>query len=590
MGDLVSWISQFFGKCLHGNMMSVIGRLSPEGRDQSRALRQWQGVVEAKKRAKAKLDQAYAKMSPEGRAKGKCLNAWAEMARERRRRMAAIKSALKRMSPEGRAMYKGMCAFKAKSPTWTLPTESQIAASGKPAPVRGTKDGFWIVHTSHRTRTSTLGEPFISRGVFRFGFKIVGSAVGLVVGVADATDRYPPHPNEPIAWGLHLSHGALYTKRSSSEKGVLSTKQLVPQVVHNPGANDDGEGANADAASDLGSQITEVEVEVDMDKRRIAFGLSGAPMVKAPVKLSGCVRPWAFMWEQGDAVMLDSRPIQGRSSMVGPLPRTSASARPSSRSHLRVLPLLALPRAHLPWLSRGSPLGLTHSDTQVTNRVWHQSPTKKAPVPLRERALPSRDDLPPPSPNKQPTHAATGEYLPAYAYLGAGPSGDYGPNGAPRTPTVSTPGSTPGKNSSRLPSPSTAIRAAAFSARNAIVAYSPDGRRLRRESSAMSSARANGSPPPSTVQFGYEEPMRASKPPPKPRPASPKPRAATYRPPSKARHSPPTATPVTVDGVLVPTTPGRNSPRSPRHGPAGQHMWDMVRYVSGVYSDTFRQI
>jgi len=541
MGDLVSWISQFFGKCLHGNMMSVIGRLSPEGRDQSRALRQWQGVVEAKKRAKAKLDQAYAKMSPEGRAKGKCLNAWAEMARERRRRMAAIKSALKRMSPEGRAMYKGMCAFKAKSPTWTLPTESQIAASGKPAPVRGTKDGFWIVHTSHRTRTSTLGEPFISRGVFRFGFKIVGSAVGLVVGVADATDRYPPHPNEPIAWGLHLSHGALYTKRSSSEKGVLSTKQLVPQVVHNPGANDDGEGANADAASDLGSQITEVEVEVDMDKRRIAFGLSGAPMVKAPVKLSGCVRPWAFMWEQGDAVMLDSRPIQGRSSMV-------------------------------------------------TNRVWHQSPTKKAPVPLRERALPSRDDLPPPSPNKQPTHAATGEYLPAYAYLGAGPSGDYGPNGAPRTPTVSTPGSTPGKNSSRLPSPSTAIRAAAFSARNAIVAYSPDGRRLRRESSAMSSARANGSPPPSTVQFGYEEPMRASKPPPKPRPASPKPRAATYRPPSKARHSPPTATPVTVDGVLVPTTPGRNSPRSPRHGPAGQHMWDMVRYVSGVYSDTFRQI
>jgi hypothetical protein len=44
--------------------------------------------------------------------------------------------------------------------------------------------------------------------------------------------------------------------------------------------------------------------------------------------------------------------------------------------------------------------------------------------------------------------------------------------------------------------------------------------------------------------------------------------------------------------ALPPTTPGRNSPRSPRGAVSGSgtHMWDVVRYVSGVYSDTFRQI
>ena len=40
--------------------------------------------------------------------------------------------------------------------------------------------------------------------------------------------------------------------------------------------------------------IIDVEVEVDMYRRRLAFGLPGGPLVEAPVKLPASVRPWAW--------------------------------------------------------------------------------------------------------------------------------------------------------------------------------------------------------------------------------------------------------------------------------------------------------
>ena len=567
MSDAISrWFAQMFGRCLHGQMLGVISRLAPEGREQSRALRRWREVVEERKQNKARLDQAMAKMSPAGRAKSRALQAWAEMARERRRRLSAVQSALARMSPEGRAKYAGMCAFRARSPTWSLPTKSQIDAAGVPPPVVGTKDGFWLTHRSHRMRTSTLGMPFVSRGVYRFGFKVVGSAVGLVVGVADATDRFPSDPMQPLAWGLHLSHGALYTKRANSDKGMLSTKQLVPQVVHNPvtGEAEGGESARVEEGATGGPDalpLTEVEVEVDMDRRRIAFGLRGGALVKAPVKLSGCVRPWCFMWQEGDAVMLDSRPVQGRSSMV-------------------------------------------------TNRRWtSQASTARAPVPLRQRATPARTDLTPSPPSKLPSHAASGDYLPPYAYLPGPPLTDppYADD-APATPasalsTPGLPGSSPARSafsSSRLPSPGSAIRAAASTARIAIhLNYSPEGRRQRRlhGSHPEKLARAVTSPVsfasgaapedlPQQAKHAAAETITSTKRQQRKAPLTTRASSGAAWPGSGGG----SGTMVRSTSPTAPTTPGRNSPRSPRSMPAGQHMWDMVRYVSGVYSDTFRQI
>ena len=39
-----------------------------------------------------------------------------------------------------------------------------------------------------------------------------------------------------------------------------------------------------------------------MSRRKVAFGQPGQPLLEAPVTISTCVRPWAFLWNAGDAV------------------------------------------------------------------------------------------------------------------------------------------------------------------------------------------------------------------------------------------------------------------------------------------------
>lgn len=127
----------------------------------------------------------------------------------------------------------------------------------------------------------------------------------MVVGVCDASDPTATDPHNARAWGLHLTHGALYTKKQMSSKGVLSTKQLVStesRVDESPAA---------DAAE------IEIEIEVDMQRRKIAFGKPGGRLIEAPVTLSSSVRPWAYLWNAGDAVMIDARPQGMRASRMG---------------------------------------------------------------------------------------------------------------------------------------------------------------------------------------------------------------------------------------------------------------------------------
>ena len=63
----------------------------------------------------------------------------------------------------------------------------------------------------------------MSRGIFRMSFRINGSGAGLVVGVADASESAKGMPASDVrAWGLHLSHGALYTKKAGSETDMCN--------------------------------------------------------------------------------------------------------------------------------------------------------------------------------------------------------------------------------------------------------------------------------------------------------------------------------------------------------------------------------
>ena len=120
-----------------------------------------------------------------------------------------------------------------------------------------------------------------------------------------------------------------------------------------------GSGASPTAAAAIGASgivppliyTLEVEVEVDMRRRRIAFGPLGGPLVEAPgARLPSRVRPWAYLWTSDDAVMLDARPATRRLRMVTDYSyevRATASAQPT------LVPLRSLPRA----AGSGTPTG-----------------------------------------------------------------------------------------------------------------------------------------------------------------------------------------------------------------------------------------
>ena len=550
-------ILQAFARCTNNQMLKVVGRLSPTGRLQGRAFGQWRDVIEERKQRRAAVKSAVAKMSPEGRAKGRAIGAWRAMVKERKRRAGLIKQSLARMTPEGRAKYTGLTAFKSKCPTWEANT------SGPEATVVYSSDRFWITTTRHRVRESVFGTPVVQRGLFRFAFRVHGGGTGVVVGVADASNRYGDDGKAPMAWGLHLTHGALYTKRANSDKGVLSTKQLVPQII--PDEEEDG----LDENGLVPPRVVDIEVEVDMDRRKVAFGLPGLPLVQAPVKLSGIVRPWVYVWEEGDSIALSSRPIPQRSHAV-------------------------------------------HS-----SRTWRSAnPRTAVATPLRERGRGGSSGggltAPPGSPfaalvgtmsARTPSHAETGDYLPPYAYdIVANPET---PGGKARSPT-------PGR-SFRAASPASAIRAGILSARAVI--YSSEGRRQRKLIV----------PDSGVVALAPGAMAAAAKP-----AAEDTPQQHKGRGPSTPAETPTPVSAIDAKASRVqPALSARRSPRSPRDKQGGTHserarharatsrtnsppsipapprgiprgltrlrapactVWDMVRYVSGVYSDVYRQL
>ena len=202
----------------------------------------------------------------------------------------------------------------------------------------------------------------------------------MVVGVADASAKDPlaSRPEELRAWGLHLSFGALYTKHAGSMKGSLSTKQLVPACALETPDDDPEAGHFVDG-------VTDFEVEVDLHRRRLAFGLAGTPLVDAPVKISGAVRPWVYLWNEMDSVQLLSRyqPREGSGGSAG----TGRLAR---------------------------------------TLIKRDTPTASAPVPLRARLAEREPPLGPPlSPAayvRVPTHFDRGAYVPPYMQIDRTPA------------------------------------------------------------------------------------------------------------------------------------------------------------------------
>ena len=218
MEGLIALLPPPVRACLMGRAALVLSRFTPDGRQSARALVAWKvKAIEVRER-RERQRKAGLKMSPTGRAMGKALRAWNDFAVSRKRRILTLKNALARLTPEGRMRHVGMQAFKSRTPTW---------ASG--AALIVSPDGFWVTSTRNKERESAVATPQIfarrheaGAGIFRFGFRINGSGAGMVIGVADATAPLKDQHSavDVRGWGLHLSHGALYTKRPGSSKGA----------------------------------------------------------------------------------------------------------------------------------------------------------------------------------------------------------------------------------------------------------------------------------------------------------------------------------------------------------------------------------
>ena len=254
------------------------------------------------------------------------------------------------------------------------------------AEFRLSEDGFWARSLAHRRRQSLVGAPVLKHGgvhggVYGFAFRVVGGGLGMVVGVSDASEPEVTAA-EAKAWGVHLTHGALYVKKKHSDKGTLGTQQLVPGIGADrkaieglTGDHELDETALAEAREVLADEKSDsiqrwqaatllriasydeskpplvVEVQVDMARRKIAFGLPGQPLVEAPVTISTAVRPWAFFWSDTDSVMLEARKPGRTKGRVLPAGAKPAAGQPSPthRSPMKsLLPPLPPLRARAP--------------------------------------------------------------------------------------------------------------------------------------------------------------------------------------------------------------------------------------------------
>ena len=546
------------------------------------------------------------------------MRVWRGQARDVRVARAKIQFVLGHMrllTPEMRLMRAGMSAFISRSPSWVVPpprsSQSPIST------VRLDEDAFWARSMRHRHREAVHGTPTLTQGTFRFGVRVSGLHQGMVVGVCDATDPAVSGPNDARAWGLHLTHGALFTKRQLSSKGVLSTRQLVHLDAYAGVVAGGGGGAAArevaqqDGGAAAESPMVEIEIEVDMDRRKIAFGLPGTTLIEAPVTLSKSVRPWAYLWNAGDAVMIDSRTQGMRSArMRTGHYGTAAGAAPKLNGGGAPLPL----RARAQWISdplTGEPLYYLGAGT------GYESP--------RRAAFGSPRAFHNSEANSYVARVAmTGEYLPeylrspesvSYNAIGQHPSG-YAPSPRPSGCMTGSLGATPGSGRYSPGSPLSrrlmfggsrpAHRSDWHSAAAAMVVDSPA------DSPAVGTS--------ALVEEGYKSPLQSAM----------QEEAATIDDPSEAMGMEVHAPQGSEDGDTVAGSvsrpsrarspnnvrsasrgaahsPGRTgneyggtqyalsmrtAPLSPRtsRGRSITHMWDMVRYVTGVYSDVYKQI
>ena len=148
-----------------------------------------------------------------------------------------------------------------------------------------------MVGTQHAGNQVAVAEPILASGKHSWVVRVLeshnGWGDGMVMGVVDATVELND-PKGAKAWGFLPLSGCVQCTPSPQHPGVKGKQVSEPLSGFVTGAH--------------------VRVQVDMERRTLAFAVNGGEFVDAGVTLTPQVRPWALMCYPGDALQLEVAP------------------------------------------------------------------------------------------------------------------------------------------------------------------------------------------------------------------------------------------------------------------------------------------
>ena len=294
------------------------------------------------------------------------LNRWREHTAFDRVRKARMVNILKQFpTVAGRKKQRGLDAFAMRAPRWETVSENVELRARRAK----------LVHRLQRGRSGAIGSPVVRDGqIYRFGFIVGGGGSGVVLGITDAPISATADERlNATVWGICLTHGCLYTKKGV-QRAKLGNKNITPPL------------------SELRMQhrtVLRVEVEVDRESHRLAFSVGGSALSQVPdfvLPSSTPLRPWAFLWNVNDRVVLVPRPNARQPTMAPARERVSLHNRPlpSPKSNRT---LTTPPQSHRSSLSlssyRVSPVPTSHRPS-ARSPIASTSPPR-SPTYLRDR-------------------------------------------------------------------------------------------------------------------------------------------------------------------------------------------------------------
>lgn len=194
--------------------------MAPDRRSKLRGLSEWVDYTAERLAFEACAQAAVIALQVAYKAMKAAVAVWVAMVSSRHTRERKVALCLARTSPEKRDSLLGFESLCCRAPSWERGAHYTHIS----------KKGFGVTHQRDRQRDAVVGSPRLHHGdLYTFAFAVVGGGAGVVIGVADAGYVTAESPEQlGGAWGINLSHGALFSKKSFVDRGELHAQQILP--------------------------------------------------------------------------------------------------------------------------------------------------------------------------------------------------------------------------------------------------------------------------------------------------------------------------------------------------------------------------